>query len=284
MRYNRGIVYVALILCLRTAYAIWYTFCTWSLRQKFDAAKEGITMKGYEFRRIARDFMRANSPKIYIISIIYLIISTVLNQLQYRLADIDNAYEQITLQINSGVFPDLISIVSYLRPSGIPFAIAVWILITLINVGYMSYALKISRAQEADQRDLFDGFLFFGKIVAIQLLEILFIFLWSLFFIFPGLTAAYSYKQAYFILLDDPSKSPLDCLRESKQLMQGQKLNLFLLEFSFLGWLILDHMATIMMIMMGFPIALPIVLIYLAPYINVACAGFYNRLVLSLTV
>ena len=63
--------------------------------------------------------------------------------------------------------------------------------------------------------------------------------LWSLLLIVPGVIAAYRYSQALYILLDDPAKSPIQCLRESKGMMVGHKQELFMLDLSLLGWYLL---------------------------------------------
>ena len=86
----------------------------------------------------------------------------------------------------------------------------------------------------------------FGKgfsygLKAIQLFVICaaLIFLWSLLFVIPGILAYIRYSQSFFILADDPTKNPIDCIRESKYYMQGRKGRYFLLQLSFIGWFIL---------------------------------------------
>ena len=65
------------------------------------------------------------------------------------------------------------------------------------------------------------------------------IMLWSLLLVVPGVIAAYRYSQAFYILADDPRKSPHQCIEESKQMTMGNKMALFLLDLSFIGWIIL---------------------------------------------
>ena len=88
--------------------------------------------------------------------------------------------------------------------------------------------------------NLLDGFGFGLKVVILNILEAVFIGLWSMLLLFPGVIAYYSYSQAIYILVDDPTKSPMQCIRESKAMMAGHKGELFALDLSFLGWYLLS--------------------------------------------
>lgn len=54
-----------------------------------------------------------------------------------------------------------------------------------------------------------------------------------------GLRTRYRYGLAFLFMADTPFMSPIDALRSSKRVMRGRKLQLFMLDFSFLGWLML---------------------------------------------
>ena len=58
-------------------------------------------------------------------------------------------------------------------------------------------------------------------------------------FIIPGLIASYRYSLAFYILADDPSKGVNQCINESKQIMAGNKMALFTMQLTFIGWSIL---------------------------------------------
>lgn len=102
--------------------------------------------------------------------------------------------------------------------------------------GYKSYTLHLSRGEDGEVSDLFDGFGLVAKIVATEMLFMIFVFFWSMLFVIPGIVASFAYSQAVFCLLDDPDISPFEALRRSKKLMRGEKFNLFVLELSFIGW------------------------------------------------
>ena len=72
-----------------------------------------------------------------------------------------------------------------------------------------------------------------------MLLSGLFIFLWGLLFIIPGIIKSYSYRMVPYILRDEPELSPMEVISRSRDMMNGQKLNAFILDLSFIGWALL---------------------------------------------
>ena len=107
----------------------------------------------------------------------------------------------------------------------------------VMKFGYTGYTLRMARSGDGGYEDLFDGFGLVVKIILLNILTSLFIALWSMLFIVPGILAVLNYSQATFCLLDDPEISPMEAIRCSKRLMRGEKLNYFMLEISFLGWI-----------------------------------------------
>ena len=80
----------------------------------------------------------------------------------------------------------------------------------------------------------------YWNIVKTQLLKEVFIFLWGLLFIIPGIVKSYSYRLVPFILADDPEISPNDAILLSRQLMNGNKWKAFVLDLSFILWHLLN--------------------------------------------
>lgn len=85
----------------------------------------------------------------------------------------------------------------------------------------------------------FGGFARPLSVTALLFLQNLLIFLWSLLLFFPGIVALYRYRQAWFVKVEHENLSARDCLRESARLMRGFKGRAFLLDLSFLGWILL---------------------------------------------
>lgn len=135
-----------------------------------------------------------------------------------------------------------------------------------LGVGMAIYFLKLSRDHETKLEDLFAGFQNFGNTFLLGLLQGLFIVLWSLLFIIPGIIAALAYSQAFYIMADDPTIKPMDALKKSREMMDGYKWDLFLLGLSFIGWALL----CILTLGIGF--------LWLTPYMQATFVQFYFEL------
>lgn len=127
-------------------------------------------------------------------------------------------------------------------------------------------SLHVVRSEEVKFDQLFDGFKGFGSAFVLALLNSIFIFLWSLLFIIPGIIKSYAYKMSFYILRDNPDMEPNDARKESIKMMNGNKWRLFCLDFSFIGWLLLCILT------------LGILFFWVGPYMEVAHAEFYEDL------
>jgi len=105
--------------------------------------------------------------------------------------------------------------------------------------GLVLFFMSLFRRRTASNEMLFEGFSDFGKTLGLYLYMLLFIFLWSLLFVIPGIIAAIRYSQSFMILADDPSKSITQCVNESKFIMEGNKSKYFWMNLSFIGWILL---------------------------------------------
>lgn len=119
------------------------------------------------------------------------------------------------------------------------------------------------------------------NIVKTMFLRGLFTFLWVLLFIIPGIIAAYSYYMVPYILTDNPEMSSRRALQLSKDMTQGHKLEIFVLELSFLGWYLLCWIpafigATHGIYLLDFAAVIGMFLI--APYVNATKAQLYIKL------
>lgn len=110
----------------------------------------------------------------------------------------------------------------------------------VLRAGYQLYIMAVWRGERAEYLTVFDGFSFAGKVVALYLLESLFVFLWSLLFTIPGIVALYRYRFAVWNLCENPDLSPLEALNMSKRQTLGYKSQLFGLDLSYLGWTVLS--------------------------------------------
>ena len=108
-----------------------------------------------------------------------------------------------------------------------------------MDLGLTLFFLAMFRRQIVGIGDVFLGFERYGKALGLFLFQGLFIVLWLLLFLVPGIIAAIRYSQAFFILADDPNKGIRQCMDESKMMMRGNKAKYFCMSLSFIGWAIL---------------------------------------------
>ena len=88
--------------------------------------------------------------------------------------------------------------------------------------------------------DLFSQGNVFFKAMGINILYSLIVAVGMILLIVPGVIWGLMFSQAYYILAEDNSKGIIQCFSESKEMMVGNKIDLFVLELSFLGWIILS--------------------------------------------
>ncbi len=82
----------------------------------------------------------------------------------------------------------------------------------------------------------------YSKIVLTMFLNDLYIFLWTLLFIFPGLVKSYSYRMVPYIITEHPELEPNEAITISRNMMYGHKWDTWILDLSFIGWNILNYM------------------------------------------
>lgn len=136
-----------------------------------------------------------------------------------------------------------------------------------VMVGVFKVFLDILRGNKAVFRDMFGGFRRFGANMSTGILHNVFIALWSLLFVIPGIVKAYAYAMTFYIQNDHPEMSGTDAITASKTMMKGNKAKLFLLDFSFIGWYLLSALTA------------GILLFYVIPYHVATRTEFYNQLI-----
>jgi uncharacterized membrane protein len=154
------------------------------------------------------------------------------------------------------------------------------------TLGFAGLYLSRIRGEAFSIKNLFDGFLKFGKSLVLGLLTTIFIFLWSLLFIIPGIIKRLSYSMAFYILHDNPDMKPLQALEKSEQMMDGYKGKYFALKLSFAGWLLgiaavaggIMFLPFAWVSLAGGMLAVGIGLCWLWPYMDMTLALFYENL------
>lgn len=146
--------------------------------------------------------------------------------------------------------------------------LVLFILALPLTWGYQTLFLGAVRGGEATAKDMFEGYNkeLFSRVLTTTLLYYVYVFLWSLLLLIPGCIKSYSYAMTPYILKDNPEMKNNAAIEESMRMMDGHKLELFLLDLSFIGWAILS----ILTCCIGF--------LWLVPYMNMARVNFYEDL------
>lgn len=136
-----------------------------------------------------------------------------------------------------GAISSLASAVLAIIPCG---ALVSAIIITpAFTLSMIRVYLNVARGNTPRVQDAFCGFDDFWAGFKVIFLTGFFTFLWSLLFIIPGIVKGYSYSMAAYILAENPGKPALECIKESKEMTNGHKMDLFVLSLSFIGWFLL---------------------------------------------
>ncbi len=145
-------------------------------------------------------------------------------------------------------------------------SLASFILGGVLQLGYAKFLLKQHDGLDYEFNDLFSEFDRFGTGFAQAFLRGLYTTLWSLLFIIPGIIAGYKYAMTPFILAENSELTASEAITLSKQMMDGHKGELFMLDLSFIGWIVLCALT------------MNIGNLFLNPYRNAAYAAFYREL------
>lgn len=135
-----------------------------------------------------------------------------------------------------------------------------------LSVGLYSYLLKLIREKTPDNSEIFK---YVGKvlpIICIGFLTSVFILLGFVLLIVPGIILAIAYTMVFLIYVDNDELQPLEYLTKSREMMNGYKLDYFVFNLSFIGWIILSCLT------------LGILFIYTIPYMSIAQLIYYEDL------
>jgi len=133
-------------------------------------------------------------------------------------------------------------------------------------LGIAGFSLNMIRGRYAGVEQLFQGFNYFVTALGTYLLMVLFVCLWSLLLVIPGIVAAFSYAMTFYILADEPTLKAGKAIELSQAMMMGHKWKLFRLCLRFF----LLALLCILTFGIGF--------LWLIPFAHVTMAEFYEDL------
>lgn len=238
----------------------------------------------------AKTLIRTVRPSPLLVTLVFLLLTTGITYVVSLFAT--NPFYQALEYIYAGYdpFDVYLTVFGGGRATVLIFiSILMTLYVAIMNFGYAAYALRLSRKQGAGYGNLLEGFNLVVKVVLLDIVMSIFIFLWSLLFLIPGLVATYRYSQAVHCLIDHPEIGIMEAIRRSKTVMRGQKFNLFVLQMTFFGWIFLSVLLSGLAGMLaGFPytvmgdvvqyVVAGIISLWLSPYMSIVNAAFYNNL------
>lgn len=107
----------------------------------------------------------------------------------------------------------------------------------------------------------------YKNVVKVMFYRELYIFLWALLFVIPGIVKMYQYLMVPYLLSEYPDMEYHEALARSRDMMEGNKWKAFVLGFSFILW---DMLSVI-----TFGI---VAIFYVNPYRNLTFAALYDEL------
>lgn len=136
------------------------------------------------------------------------------------------------------------------RVVGVALGVALIFIVIRLFVGYM---LEVGgrkffiRAAEGESQMNYLGYVFksgtYWDVFKAMLYRGVLVFLWTLLLIIPGIIKGYAYSMVPYILADNPNMSPKRAVELSNQMTMGQKMDMWILDLSFIGWYILGAIA-----------------------------------------
>lgn len=153
--------------------------------------------------------------------------------------------------------------------------VTVVILIVLVAKVFVGNLLKmggyrffiLNQTAQPGIGTLLDGFRsgHYVNIVLTMFLRDLFTALWSLLLVVPGIVKHYEYLMVPYIIAENPAMDYKEAFQISKQMMDGEKMEAFIMDLSFLGWYLLSAVTCGLL-----------AIFYVNPYVQASFAEMYT--------
>lgn len=237
----------------------------------------------HEAKAMARASMKRTRPHAMVIGFIFVFLTVYLTAIveSFVSLDLSTILSDFQIYIAMGYSP--FDVLLYLG-NGLLNATLIFMAVSavtnifaaIMDVGLISYSMRMARHEPCGGRNLFDGFLMLGRVIGTLILQAIYILIWTLLAIIPslamlgiilltsasmsddvlfffimiflllyiaglvyGIFVMYRYRLSLFFLVDNPNMGCRQCLRASKDTMKKKVLALVSLDLSFLGWIFL---------------------------------------------
>ena len=143
--------------------------------------------------------------------------------------------------VQSGDKAAIVALVgAFVLVAGIGLVIKIF-LVNPIKLGGVHFFTENIEAGPMPVGAIKSGFQNYGHNFVVLLLQDVYLTLWFLLLIVPGLIKAYSYRMVPYILAEHPEFSATEVITRSREMMNGHKWQAFKLDLSFLGWILLEE-------------------------------------------
>lgn len=222
------------------------------------------------YREQAQKAARRAGPKLFKVFTVFALICAVLNFLSYLLQTPAYRWQSTCQQyISAGNFdipaPPLNAVYGTL------FALVLGLLVQMFYAGWISVSLHAARGDSYSWHDLSSAFPNFWKVLVITVVRGVCCGLASCLLVIPGIMLFYNWRLSYYVLAEHPEYGPIRCLKQSRLLMKGERMNLLRLDVS--CWLLYGLAALIWYVTSG------ILPLWHMPSVMVLYAVFYNKMV-----
>ena len=212
----------------------------------------------------AKAVVRSARSSAYIMTLIYLVLINLLSAVDLYVGnDIEFYMERVMpgLEIPSFLIaPDFSPIVVMF------VSVMVWLLTTVLGGGIAIYHLGVRRGYEMGYGTLFDGFSMVGKLILGTLCVSALVTVGTALLVIPGIILGYMYRFTIYNICENPELGVINAMRMSRLQTAGHKADLFVLDLSFYGWILLSSLT------MG------ILFIWVNPYMEQANIGYFEEL------
>lgn len=151
-------------------------------------------------------------------------------------------------------------------------SLATLLVTPVVSAGVSFFFLRIYRGENPEFASMFDSFKNYGHVLGGSLWQLLWTTLW-LFVPVMGIIKSIAYSMTPYILMDQPEIGAKDALKVSMAMTEGHKWEIFVLELSFIGWLVLTAFTGGLL---G--------VFYVVPYMNTTMAAYYDKLKSTINV
>ena len=230
-----------------------------------------------DFRAIARDSLRGK----WKIAVLVGLVAALLGgagidgpQVKWNISEtgvnLDFAFAGQTVystggSLHPGIGAFLVGSAVYIALAAIVIAVIYFVLGSIIQIGYARFNLELVDCHDPSFDSLFAYFSYWKTTTVARLLQSLYVLLWTLLLIIPGIIAGYNYAMTAYIVAEHPELTASEAIGRSKQMMSSNRWRPFCLQFSFIGWDILSA------------VTLGAGSLWVRPYRQAAYAAFYRE-------